>query len=293
MEQSGPVMQPEFVKDNNPDVNSYGKNPKDTNKYRKYITEPFWKQWHKIHGQDTERYCACCIRKEQTMDVHHLTYVNAPYQERYEDLVQLCKDCHQLVHQYYNQWHYYTHPPACNDRFDNISLADATTDFINLVHDCYNNDFNLTDYQDKDKHNIMRIRNMFESVKKRKIEGRIKHKEWILTQWSWCNKFIEQNAEWRNQVNTRTPLEAEQLDNDKSNFENSVADRRRRKREVKQALYKKDNPKHIYYHKNKKKPNKYEGMPKELSGSGKGLGDISDNWKWRAEKIARANGDII
>jgi 5-methylcytosine-specific restriction endonuclease McrA len=62
----------------------------------KYREEPEW-QVRRVQALTRARYkCQFCSRRDTTLDVHHNTYENYG-DERPEDLVVLCRSCHQKV----------------------------------------------------------------------------------------------------------------------------------------------------------------------------------------------------
>ena len=67
--------------------------------HSKYIKSAQWKK-KRIQALDHHgKACACCGSNNQ-VEVHHISYLNCPGNEKMTDLIPLCKSHHQLVHKY-------------------------------------------------------------------------------------------------------------------------------------------------------------------------------------------------
>lgn len=77
---------------------------------KEYEASPYWKKKSKILLDDKEVQCAICKRhrwkkmvrsgawrRKYRFAVHHITYINIP-DEKPEDLMILCYQCHELCH---------------------------------------------------------------------------------------------------------------------------------------------------------------------------------------------------
>lgn len=72
--------------------------------YKKYLDTLEWKSLtFDIYKRDNYR-CRQCSKDLSKINgnVHHVHYDNV-YNEKLEDLVLVCKDCHYLIHSYYNK----------------------------------------------------------------------------------------------------------------------------------------------------------------------------------------------
>lgn len=63
--------------------------------YQEYLNSPRWKDIAKDYK---ERFPICeCCKKNKSVNVHHRNYQNVG-NEKYWDLIALCKECHNLKH---------------------------------------------------------------------------------------------------------------------------------------------------------------------------------------------------
>jgi hypothetical protein len=65
--------------------------------YHKYLNSPEWKEKARQKRIEAGNKCQLCNSSGTPLNVHHRTYENI-YQEKPEDLIVLCKDCHQKFH---------------------------------------------------------------------------------------------------------------------------------------------------------------------------------------------------
>ena len=64
--------------------------------YRKYINSATWDRRRKRAIEDANNRCQLCGTADR-VQVHHLSYDNLG-NERQEDLLVVCRECHRLVH---------------------------------------------------------------------------------------------------------------------------------------------------------------------------------------------------
>lgn len=64
--------------------------------YREYLQTPEWQERRKRHLRSANYRCQVC-NSSQPLDVHHRTYERRGH-ERPQDLIALCRSCHQLFH---------------------------------------------------------------------------------------------------------------------------------------------------------------------------------------------------
>lgn len=68
----------------------------DKQKYREYLESPEWKEKRTAVMERCNYWCEDC-RRERAVHVHHLTYERI-YNEDLEDLIGVCKSCHEDRH---------------------------------------------------------------------------------------------------------------------------------------------------------------------------------------------------
>lgn len=66
--------------------------------YKSYIQSPEWKARRDRVVAVYGGRCYCCSEQTQFLDVHHRTYRRLG-KERPDDLVPVCRRCHQLIHE--------------------------------------------------------------------------------------------------------------------------------------------------------------------------------------------------
>ena len=69
---------------------------KETSKYHQYLLSDEWKKKRDLVVQRDQKKCTKC-GSVKYLNVHHLRYDNI-FNEPIEDLVTLCRDCHQVAH---------------------------------------------------------------------------------------------------------------------------------------------------------------------------------------------------
>lgn len=74
------------------------KNHKKVNNYYKYIKSHLWGLKKYLVLQKSDNKCELCFKGNIKLSVHHLNYENLG-NERNEDLMVLCNDCHHLLDQ--------------------------------------------------------------------------------------------------------------------------------------------------------------------------------------------------
>ena len=65
--------------------------------YQEYLQTPEWKARRQAALKRADRCCQVCNQDKTQLNVHHRTYDRRGY-ERDEDLIVLCRDCHDLFH---------------------------------------------------------------------------------------------------------------------------------------------------------------------------------------------------
>jgi hypothetical protein len=70
---------------------------KDIVKYSDYLESPQWSMRRQIHLDQAANRCQLCNQNGNTLDVHHKTYERVG-RERFDDLIVLCRSCHNRVH---------------------------------------------------------------------------------------------------------------------------------------------------------------------------------------------------
>ena len=84
--------------------------------YKKKLTDPKWKKKSKWIKKRDYYTCNVCGNKQGLLNVHHIIYTTPdPWNEDDWNLITLCIDCHQSVHDYQNDTglNFYT-----NERMD-------------------------------------------------------------------------------------------------------------------------------------------------------------------------------
>lgn len=66
--------------------------------YKTYLLTPHWNRVKCAAYGRFGRVCFACSKVRKEIHVHHLSYENRG-QEKMEDLMILCKDCHDMVHE--------------------------------------------------------------------------------------------------------------------------------------------------------------------------------------------------
>lgn len=74
-----------------------GRFGRSTAMYHSYLTSLAWVGLRRIVLQEARGRCSACRRKRRRLDVHHKTYERIG-NERVEDLVALCRPCHEKAH---------------------------------------------------------------------------------------------------------------------------------------------------------------------------------------------------
>lgn len=64
--------------------------------YKEYLLSPYWKRFSKSVRR---KVCYCCKTKSCCLSVHHKNYERLG-NERKRDVVTVCSDCHDLIHEY-------------------------------------------------------------------------------------------------------------------------------------------------------------------------------------------------
>ena len=67
--------------------------------YEDYLQTPHWKHRREDKLRAAGRRCQVCNRGSRTLDVHHRTYERRG-QELDEDLIVLCRECHDIFHKH-------------------------------------------------------------------------------------------------------------------------------------------------------------------------------------------------
>ena len=67
-----------------------------TEEYKAYLKSPEWKE-KRLEVLRRDKFICQKCKKEWATEVHHLTYKNI-YNERLEDLLSVCKGCHEKIH---------------------------------------------------------------------------------------------------------------------------------------------------------------------------------------------------
>jgi len=68
--------------------------------YMEKLKHPKW-QKKRLYILERDNFTFCyCNDKETELQIHHLKYHKDPWEAKNEDLLTLCKDCHQLVTAY-------------------------------------------------------------------------------------------------------------------------------------------------------------------------------------------------
>lgn len=65
--------------------------------YKEYLTTPEWRETRKKKLKRARYRCQVCNSNEKSLNVHHRTYERRG-EERDEDLIVLCQDCHEMYH---------------------------------------------------------------------------------------------------------------------------------------------------------------------------------------------------
>lgn len=72
--------------------------------YEEYLRSEYWKSLREEILEKDHHRCVVCGRKKN-LNVHHLTYDHLGNREaEWYDLVTLCQDCHQRVHELYDNF---------------------------------------------------------------------------------------------------------------------------------------------------------------------------------------------
>ena len=66
-------------------------------RYTEYLASPHW-QFIRKAMLWLGSHCHLCHSQQPPLDVHHASYDGYPYHEKPEDLVVLCRKCHERVH---------------------------------------------------------------------------------------------------------------------------------------------------------------------------------------------------
>jgi len=67
--------------------------------YKKYLQTEHWQQVRTKHLKQSKFRCQICNSNKTVLHVHHRTYENLG-EEKYNDVITLCEDCHKLFHIY-------------------------------------------------------------------------------------------------------------------------------------------------------------------------------------------------
>lgn len=74
------------------------------NTYSEKLKDPRW-QKKRLEILDRDQFtCQFCFDKESTLHVHHIKYVNEPWQIDNKYLISLCFDCHESVEIVKKEW---------------------------------------------------------------------------------------------------------------------------------------------------------------------------------------------
>lgn len=65
--------------------------------YREYLETPWWQELRRSKVRAAGFRCEWCGGGRRRLDVHHLTYERRGY-ELWEDLIVLCRACHEAEH---------------------------------------------------------------------------------------------------------------------------------------------------------------------------------------------------
>jgi hypothetical protein len=65
--------------------------------YKEKLLDPRWqKKRLEIFNRD-EFTCQCCGDKDKTLNVHHKSYANEPWEVENSELITYCSDCHKFI----------------------------------------------------------------------------------------------------------------------------------------------------------------------------------------------------
>ena len=67
-----------------------------TSEYNAYISSSAWKKLCAVKKKQADNMCQCCNCGSARLSVHHLTYERFK-KERLDDLIVVCKDCHEKL----------------------------------------------------------------------------------------------------------------------------------------------------------------------------------------------------
>jgi hypothetical protein len=86
--------------------------------YEKYIQSKHWAAKRSLRLKIDDNKCQGC-GKQESLHVHHKTYVRLGNEDAENDLITLCELCHDFVHKMHKQW--------------TLSLAEATNNALKLL----------------------------------------------------------------------------------------------------------------------------------------------------------------
>jgi len=66
--------------------------------YAKKLKDPRWKEKRERVIKLFGRTCCGCRKNKKKVNVHHLKYINDPWDVEDSDLIVLCEDCHKEIH---------------------------------------------------------------------------------------------------------------------------------------------------------------------------------------------------
>jgi hypothetical protein len=78
----------------------------NSTEYQDYINSFEWKEKRREVFSHYGQICQACKISSKTLDVHHKTYKNFGKNEPMEDVVPLCRDCHEDIHQIHKRNRY-------------------------------------------------------------------------------------------------------------------------------------------------------------------------------------------
>lgn len=139
-----------------------------------YLNSKIWKQkkkewWAEYFKKNSFSKCCCCNKKNIPLQLHHKTYKNYYGKERFCDLVQICYDCHIILHGYAKSAGFlHGHGRAKN-------LWNLSNEFIKEVNKIIKNTENLK-YKTKKPWIRTRIIQVFNDPI---IQKKLKNKKWI------------------------------------------------------------------------------------------------------------------
>lgn len=69
-----------------------------TNNYSKKLLDPRWQKKRLLILQRDDFKCHFCNDDKATLHIHHINYLNNPWDAKNSDLTTLCKHCHSGIH---------------------------------------------------------------------------------------------------------------------------------------------------------------------------------------------------